>query len=128
MRRLRHLATLLIHPLAFAVQGGAVAHGLAHQHEGEHGRQQLRETAVQHVARAEAEEADHGHRHAHPDLGQPVRARADAGVFALPAAAPEIPVAGETLVASEPPIVRALLPRGDPSNGPPPRLRGPPPR
>lgn len=109
---------------AIAHPGNALAHGVAHHREHEH-EAEHRPGAEQQDART-VSGPEHGHDHAHGNVDDAsIRTRIDPQ-----ATVPEVDFrcAASRDVVVDTPSARAPLARGDPSTGPPPRLRAPPTR
>ena len=107
---------------AIAHPGEALAHGVAHDRE--HDREGEHRPGVEQQDSRKVSGAEHGHEHALGDMD-------DASVpnrTVIPATVREAELPCFTLrdVAVDAPAARAPLVGGDPSTGPPPRLRAPP--
>jgi hypothetical protein len=107
------------------VPGEALAHGLAHSHEHEEASHAGHRSDVAADDTALAVEAqDHGHEHGHARL-EAASVRVDVPMLGL-SAVRWVPVVPVVSAPQSLPIRRDVMARGDPSRGPPPRLRAPP--
>ena len=127
---------------ALALPGASFAHGVAHdrehsaevthvRHEVHYEAHEAGETGHSHAAPgaahfAEVSAPNHDLHHGHPSVDQGVRPRLDSLTLTAPAAAVGLPAIVEGSVACPSLVPRALLARGDPHGGIPPRPRAPP--